>query len=164
MPSRLAASSRLVIVGQVMLAVQVDWDLFNRYREVMSPTTLLGVVITISVFSWLILRLRARFREDTGRDVDGLEMLTQFRDLRQQGELTEDEYRLIKSRLAGGSTPPAGATSVVAQKSAKPAAADVRQAECSEKAGETGQDDTSLRESRSTDEGPNLKSAETPRE
>jgi hypothetical protein len=48
----------------------------------------------------LIVRLRTYFREDA-EDADGtLEMLTQFRDLHQEGGLSDDEFRLIKSRLA----------------------------------------------------------------
>ncbi len=142
-----------------MFAAQVDWDLFNRYQGVMTPATLLGVVIVISVSSWLIFRMRARFREDSGRADERLEMLSQFRDLRQQGELTEDEYRLIKSRLARETVGQVVTTSTGLQQSAVHATQPVRQEGGTEKTGETGQDDMDLHESRSTDEGPKLNSA-----
>lgn len=142
-----------------MFAAQVDWQLVNGYQGVMTPTTLLGVVIVISVSSWLIFRLRARFREDSGRADERLEMLSQFRDLRQQGQLTEDEYRLIKSRLARETVGQMAATSTGPQQSAVCATQPGRQEGGTEKTGETGQDDMDLRESRSTDEGPKLNSA-----
>lgn len=142
-----------------MFAAQVDRELFNQYQGVMTPTTVLGVVVVISVSSWLIFRLRARFREDSGRADERLEMLSQFRDLRQQGELTEDEYRLIKSRLARETVGQLAATSTGPQQSADHATQPVRQEGGTEKTGETGQDDMDLHESRSTDEGPKLNSA-----
>lgn len=145
-----------------MLAVDVNWNLFNRYQDVMSLQTLLGLVIAISVAGWLVFRMRARFREDSGRADDKLEMLTQFRELHQQGELTEDEYRLIKSRLAREATArlvttstTSATTSTGRTKSARGAVEGVRQEGGTENAGEAGRDDTELPQSRSTDEPPN---------
>ncbi len=142
-----------------MLAVQVDWKLFDGYKNAMTPLTLLGVVIAVSVSVWLVFHLRARFREDSGRADDKLEMLTQFRELHQQGELTEDEYRLIKSRLAREAAFRLNVSSTGTSKSAKAADEGVRQDGGIEKTGETGGDDRDLQESRSTDEPPNEKSA-----
>ena len=148
-----------------MLAVDVNWNLFNRYQDVMSLQTLLGLVIAISVAGWLVFQMRARFREDSGRADDKLEMLTQFRELHQQGELTEDEYRLIKGRLAREATArlattttratTSATTSAERTKSARGAVEGVRQEGGTEKAGETGRDDTELPQSRSPDEPPN---------
>ena len=142
-----------------MLAVDMNWNLFNRYQDVMSLQTLLGLVIAISVAGWLVFQMRARFREDSGRADDKLEMLTQFRELHQQGELTEDEYRLIKGRLAREATArlttTSAATSAGRPKSARGAVEGVRQEGGTEKAGETGRDDTELQQSRSPDEPPN---------
>lgn len=146
-----------------MLAVDMNWNLFNRYQDVMSLQTLVGLVIAISVGGWLVFRMRARFREDSGRADDKLEMLTQFRELHQQGELTEDEYRLIKGRLAReatarlvttSATTPA-TTSAGRPKSAGGAVEGVRQEGGTENAGEAGRDDTELQQSRSPDEPPN---------
>ena len=148
-----------------MLAVDVNWNLFNRYQDVMSLQTLLGLVIAISVAGWLVFRMRARFREDSGRADDKLEMLTQFRELHQQGELTEDEYRLIKSRLVREATArlvttttratTSATTSAERTKSARGAVEGVRQEGGTEKTGEAGRDDTELPQSRSPDEPPN---------
>ncbi len=142
-----------------MLAVDMNWNLFNRYQDVMSLQTLLGLVIAISVAGWLVFQMRARFREDSGRADDKLEMLTQFRELHQQGELTEDEYRLIKGRLAREATARLATTSATTSagrpKSAGGAVEGVRQEGGTENAGETGRDDTELQQSRSPDEPPN---------
>lgn len=56
-------------------------------------------VVVLSLAFWLIGWLRSHFREDSD-DADGtLEMLTQFRDLHQEGGLSDDEFRSIRSRL-----------------------------------------------------------------
>lgn len=140
-----------------MLAVEMNWDLLNRYQDAMSPTTLVGTIIVAAFAVWLIFQVRARFREDTGRADDKLEMLTQFRELHQQGELTEDEYRLIKGRLARDAARQMDATPNSTWKSAKAADGKVQQEGGTEN---TVQDDTNRQESRSTDERPNLNSAE----
>ncbi len=142
-----------------MLAVEMNWDLLNRYQDVMSPITLVGTIIAATVAVWLIFQVRARFREDSGRADDKLEMLTQFRELRQQGELTEDEYRLIKGRLAHDAARQMDATPKTTMKSAKAAVGDVQQEGGTGNAGETVQDDSNRQVSRSTDEPPNLNSA-----
>ncbi len=142
-----------------MLAVEMNWDLLNRYQDAMSPTTLVGTLIVATVAVWLIFQVRARFREDSGRADNKLEMLTQFRELHQQGELTEDEYRLIKGRLARDAARQMDATPKTTRKSAKPADGDVQQEGGTGNAGETVQDDSNRQVSRSTDEPPNLNSA-----
>ncbi|MDB5343637.1 MAG: hypothetical protein JWP89_2014 [Schlesneria sp.] len=142
-----------------MLAVEMNWDLLNRYQDAMSPTMLVGTIIAATVAVWLIFQVRARFREDSGRADDKLEMLTQFRELRQQGELTEDEYRLIKGRLARDAARQMDATPKTIMKSAKAAGGDVQQEGGTGNTGETVQDDSNRQVSRSTDEPPNLNSA-----
>ena len=44
--------------------------------------------------------MKSCFREDSDDADQTLEMLTQFRDLHQEGGLSDDEFRLIRSRLA----------------------------------------------------------------
>lgn len=142
-----------------MLAVQVNWDLLSHYHEAFTPTSLMGVVVGMAFTIWLIHRMRERFRSNAGHDEGKLELLSQFRDLHLQGELSEDEYRLIKSRLARETVGAMALTSTVTRESAKPAAAGVWKEGKTEKTGETVQDDTCLPESRSSDEPPNLNSA-----
>jgi len=142
-----------------MLAVEVNWDLFNQYGKVFSPVTIVVGAFLTGISIWLVFYLRARFREDSGRTGNELEMLTQFRELRQQGELTEEEYRLIKSRLAHEAGARMSVTSVTSRQSAEAARAGVQQ-ECStEKTGETGRDGSDCEKSSTTDESPNQNSA-----
>lgn len=79
-----------------------DWD---RFFEVISPAlpnfwqTLL-VVLGLVVLIWLILRIKAWMREDsTGSDC-AIDLIGDLQEMHRQGGLTEEEYRLIKTRLA----------------------------------------------------------------
>lgn len=142
-----------------MLAFTVDWDLLGKYQVLTSPWTILPLVAVIAVCAWLIYQFRAWFRDNDDRTDDNLEMLTQFRELHQQGELSEDEYRLIKSRLARaavGSVTPAG----TASETAKVAVGSVQQSDGTDNTGEAGRTDAGSSESRTSDEPPNLKSTE----
>ena len=69
-----------------------------------------AVIIAFSILIWSIFRIRAMFWEDEGPAEEPHEMLIQFRDLHRQGDLTEEEYRSIKGRLADSNklsrTPP----------------------------------------------------------
>ena len=88
-----------------MLAVTVDWNLLRQLSGTLAPWQWAITLVAACVGVWFIFQLRAWFREDTGRADDNLEMLTQFRDLHRQGELSEDEYRLIKKQLIAGRGP-----------------------------------------------------------
>lgn len=57
------------------------------------------LLVSIIVLSWLIVRIRSRFREDEGPTAQDHELLLQFRDLHRQGDLTDGEFRSIKSRI-----------------------------------------------------------------
>jgi len=68
--------------------------------KVMSPWQWAILIGAVFVAIWLIVRLRSYFREDADSADGSLEMLTQFRALHQEGGLSDDEFRLIRSRLA----------------------------------------------------------------
>lgn len=142
-----------------MLALQVDRDLFHEYGKAISPTTLVVVAFVTGLSIWLVFHLRARFREDSGRTDNELEMLTQFRELRQQGELTEEEYRLIKSRLTAEAGVRFNVTPADGSQSAKAARTDVQQECGSDKTGETGGNGNRCDQSSATGESPNQSSA-----
>ncbi len=67
-------------------------------------------VLAIAVLVWLILRIRSWFFDSDDSDVPLEEMLTQFRQLKREGELTAEEYRLISQRLSGQPAPVKSAT------------------------------------------------------
>ncbi|MBM4074396.1 MAG: hypothetical protein FJ267_01975 [Planctomycetes bacterium] len=110
-----------------------EWSLFfnpgNRLFDVLSTTSL--VVVCIAILVWFVYRIQAWFHEDSGRAEDGLEMLTQFRDLQRQGELTDEEYRLIKSQVIALNEAKTSKIPPLRQQ-AKPAAAGDLTNECDE--------------------------------
>lgn len=77
-----------------------NWNRWQQYQQAMSPWQWCLTIGAVIVAIWLIVRLRSYFREDADDADQPMEMLTQFRDLHQQGGLSDDEFRLIRSRLA----------------------------------------------------------------
>jgi len=75
------------------------WKLLDASLEqwIGFGAALVGVFILI----WLVVRVRSRYREDEDPAGDAHEMLLQFRDLHRHGDLTDEEFRSIKSRLLG---------------------------------------------------------------
>jgi hypothetical protein len=61
--------------------------------------------LAISVLVWLILRIRSWFYDSDGSDEPLQEMLTQFHQLKREGELSDEEYRSISQRLSAGLAP-----------------------------------------------------------
>ena len=49
---------------------------------------------------WGISQVKSRYRESEGLAESAYELLTQYEELRDTGEISDEEYRLIKSRLA----------------------------------------------------------------
>lgn len=79
-------------------------DLYDQLWQVAaSPGQWVPIVVVLGVLIGVIVWLRARFRDDDGPAEESLEMLSQFRELHQRGELSEDEFRSIKSRLSASS-------------------------------------------------------------
>ena len=75
------------------------WSQLHEYQRAMTVWQWLFAVTVVGLAIWLILWLRTFFRDDADDADDALEMLTQFRDLHQEGGLSDDEFRLIRSRL-----------------------------------------------------------------
>jgi hypothetical protein len=65
----------------------------------------IGLCVALLILAGVVYRLRSWWREDAGRAVDSNELLTQFRELHREGDLTEEEFRSIKSRLAAPAPP-----------------------------------------------------------
>lgn len=62
--------------------------------------TSVALFAAIGFAAWLIFRIRSRYRDNEDPAADEQRMLMQLRDLRRQGDLSENEYRSIKGRLA----------------------------------------------------------------
>jgi hypothetical protein len=61
----------------------------------------LGLFALLAVAAWLILRIRARFRDREDPEEEGHQMLMHMAELHRQGGLSDEEYRSIKCKLSG---------------------------------------------------------------
>lgn len=61
----------------------------------------LAAMFGLTIMIWVIVRLVARVNEDTDPAEADREMLLALSELHQEGDLTPDEYRSIKSQLVG---------------------------------------------------------------
>jgi len=73
-------------------------DVFQRVAPNLWES--LAVAAAIVILLWLTLRLRAWFRDDAAGDDNAIHLLSDLRELHEQGGLTEEEFRSIKTRLA----------------------------------------------------------------
>ena len=60
----------------------------------------IATILVIAAIIWSIVRVRAWFRDDVGADESDEQLLIQMMEMRREGELSEEEYRSIKHRLA----------------------------------------------------------------
>ena len=91
-------------------------------RQALIP--LLSVVAGIGVLAILIYWIRVWVRDNEDSAGSTLELLSEYRELNRRGELTDEEYRIIKSRLAhqiGGTASPMGAGPQPLPEASKPA-------------------------------------------
>lgn len=58
---------------------------------------LLAIVLIMSVVAWYVL---ARFRDRTKEDTTASDLLTEFREMHHRGDLSQAEYRTIKTVLS----------------------------------------------------------------
>ena len=70
--------------------------------------SILGVALAITMLMWATLRIRDWYRGDAGHADDPAMFLTALRESTRRGDVSDDEYRSIQSRLRGpltGSAP-----------------------------------------------------------
>lgn len=94
---------------------------WNVLKDVLGPATpgmleFAGMAVGLIVLIWVTLRVKAWFHEDAARDENPVHLLSELEEMRREDGLTEEEFRLIKSRLAK-----AVVASVTTQQSAKTA-------------------------------------------
>lgn len=68
-------------------------------KYVKLAATSLALFASLGLAFWLVLRIRSRYRDNEDPAAAEQLMLMQLRDLRRQGDLSENEYRSIKGRL-----------------------------------------------------------------
>lgn len=66
----------------------------------------LGLAVAIGFLIWVSLRIRSYFLEDTDTEDECDFLLSQARELRQQGDLSEEEFRKLKNRIVAKSNSP----------------------------------------------------------
>lgn len=71
------------------------------FREVLhqSAPTWIGLIFAIVVLAWIIVRVRASYYGDDDPDEDANQMLSEIREMYEEGKLSEEEFRSIKGRL-----------------------------------------------------------------
>lgn len=72
-------------------------DLFHEFAA--SALIFAGLVLLVGIGVWVVTRVRSRLADDEGSATGDHRLLTQIADLKEQGDLTEEEYRSIKGRL-----------------------------------------------------------------
>lgn len=72
-------------------------DLFQNFAE--SGLLFAGLVVVLGIGLWLVSWIRSRLADDEGSQAEDHRLLTQIADLKEQGDLSEEEYRSIKGRL-----------------------------------------------------------------
>ena len=61
--------------------------------------SVLGVAVALGLLVWGCLKIRDRYRDDAGHADDPAMFLTVLRESARRGDVTDDEYRSIRSRL-----------------------------------------------------------------
>lgn len=72
-------------------------DLFEELLN--SSFIWLGLIVVLGIGIWIISWIRSRFADGEGSATEDHQLLSQIGDLRDQGDLSEEEYRSIKGRL-----------------------------------------------------------------
>ena len=58
-----------------------------------------GLVVALLALAWVAVRMRAWYYEDDDPAGEADQMLSEIREIYQEGDLSEEEFRSIKSRL-----------------------------------------------------------------
>jgi uncharacterized membrane protein len=74
----------------------MSWDRFWSMRPEILIVWLAVLAAMIAVAAYLILKIRAKTLQ---HEPETSELLSKFRDLHSQGELTDEEFRTIKTTL-----------------------------------------------------------------
>ncbi|HET6426639.1 MAG TPA: hypothetical protein VFG20_23305 [Planctomycetaceae bacterium] len=74
------------------------WDVLGPVAPGFSELLAIGVGVIVLI--WVTLRVKAYLRDDAARDENPVHLLSQLEEMRREDGLTDEEFRLIKSRLA----------------------------------------------------------------
>ena len=76
----------------------LPWTLLNRSLWELFGL-IVAVILAILAMAWMIVKIRAWFTDGDDPAEGDHQLLISIRDLKREGDLTDDEYRSIKSRL-----------------------------------------------------------------
>jgi len=71
------------------------------FRELLreSAWTWIGLIFAIVVLAWIVVRVRAVFHSDDDPAENANQILSEIREMYEEGKLSDEEFRSIKSRL-----------------------------------------------------------------
>ena len=107
--------------------MSIDWSRFNEQVAPNMPSgwVILGFLAGVVVLLWVTLRYRVWFREDAADAENTIDLLSDMKELHQEGGLTDEEFRSIKTRLvqaAAGVSASRMKTGMASRPAASPAA------------------------------------------
>ena len=72
-----------------------------EFREVFSASvwTWIGLIVAILVLAWIVVRVRAWYRDDEDHAENAQRLLSEIQEMYDEGELSQEEFRSIKGRL-----------------------------------------------------------------
>jgi len=99
---------------------QSEWQkLVSRFFEagILEWLSFFATILAFAVILWLVFRIRAWLSDDVDAAESEQELLIQMMEMHREGDLSEEEYRSIKHRLAVRlrSTSPAAMSNTVAE-------------------------------------------------
>jgi uncharacterized membrane protein len=71
------------------------------FREVFSASVWIwiGLIVAILVLAWIVVRVRAWYRDDEDHAENARRLLSEIQEMYDEGDLSEEEFRSIKGRL-----------------------------------------------------------------
>lgn len=71
------------------------------FRDVLfeSAWTWIGLIVAILVLAWIVVRVRAWYRDDEDHAENARRLLSEIQEMYDEGELSQEEFRSIKGRL-----------------------------------------------------------------
>lgn len=71
------------------------------FRELLSVSawTWIGLIVAILVLAWIVVRVRAWYRDDEDHAENARRLLSEIQEMYDEGELSQEEFRSIKGRL-----------------------------------------------------------------
>ena len=101
-------SARQIMPIGMQGAPKMDPHSLKKLQEFAESIALpwIGLAVALLLLAAFVHGIRSRYRDDDGLADEKAEILEQMRDLRREGDLSEEEFRSIKSQLTGRSHPP----------------------------------------------------------